>query len=216
MKMALVLMVLASTANAQEKQPAQPPAQQPAQPATGSAPSDFNFDLSKPGEEKNGVVQSEAEKLRLQKLEHKVHLRRRMLLAHQAFGFATLAALAATDIIGTLHYVDKFGGGPDDDRYKDAHLGLGITSTALFTTTALLALFAPNPYPKPIKFDTAFVHKASMAIAAACFVAQVIMGPLSAVSDGKLYQKNLALAHEVVGWGAFGFMTIGTIVYLVK
>jgi hypothetical protein len=213
--MALVLLMLASTANAEEKPPAQQPAQ-PAQPAAGSSPSDFNFDLSKPGEEKTGVVQSEAEKLRLQKLENKVHLRRRMLIAHQAFGFATLAALAATDIIGTLHWVDKFGGGPDDDRYKDAHLGLGITTTALFTTTAFLALFAPNPYPKPIKFDTAFVHKASMAIAAACFVAQVIMGPLSSVSDGKLYQKNLALAHTVVGWGAFGFMTIGTVAYMVK
>src|SRR5690349_16325485 len=210
MRMALVLLLAASTvAHAEEPAPstAAPPAK---------SGDDFNFELAQPGEQKPQVVQSEAEKLRLARLDKRVSLRRKMLLAHQVFGFATLGVLAATNIIGTLHWVDKFGGGPDDDKYKDAHLGLGITSTALFTTTAMLALFAPNPYPKPIKFDTAFIHKATMAIAAACFVAQVIMGPLSAVSDGKLYQKNLALAHTVVGWGAFGFMTIGTVAYMVK
>jgi hypothetical protein len=213
--MALVLCLTTSLARAEAPAPSSPPA--PAAPSSAPAkPDEFNFELTPPGEKKPEVVQSEEEKLRMKRLENRVHLRRNMLLAHQAFGFATLAALLATDIIGTLHYVDKFGGGPDDDRYKDAHLYLGVSATALFTTTAMLALFAPNPYPKPIKFDLAFVHKASMAIAAACFLAQVIMGPISAVSDGKLYQKDLALAHNVIGWGAFGFMTLGTIAYMVK
>jgi len=205
--MALVLLLATSTlALAEEPPPAAPPAKD-----------EFNFELTPPGEKAPpSVVQSDAEKLRLARLDKRVHLRRNMLVAHQVFGFITLAALAATDVIGTLHWVDKFGGGPDDDRYKDAHLYLGGTTTALFATTAMLALFAPNPYPKPIKFDAAFVHKASMAIAAACFLAQVILGPISAVSDGKLYQKDLALGHTVVGWGAFGFMAVGTLAYVVK
>jgi hypothetical protein len=207
--MALVLLLASSTVARAETPP--PAAAAPAKPAD-----EFNFDLSQPGEQKTAVVQSEAEKLRLARLEKRVHLRRSMLLAHQVFGFTTLGVLAVTNIIGTLHWVDKFGGGPDDDRYKDAHLGLGIASTTLFATTAMLALFAPNPYPKPIKFDTAFIHKASMAIAAAAFVAQIILGPISSISDGKLYQKDLALAHTVVGWSAFGFMAVGTIAYMVK
>jgi hypothetical protein len=196
-----------SLARAEEPTPAPPP----------PAPSDeFNFELTPPGESKPALVQSEAEKLRLARLEERVILRRKLLLAHQAVGFVTLGLLLATDVLGTLNWYDKFGGGGDTGKYYDWHFGLAMASTATFATSAALALFAPNPYPKPIKWDTALVHKLSMAIAAACFVTQIILGPISWAAEGKLYQKDLALAHTVVGWSAFGFMTIGTGAYIVK
>jgi hypothetical protein len=203
--MACVVILLTGLAHAEQAPPA------PSAPAKD----EFNFELGAPGEHKPSLVQDPAEKLRLQKLEERVKLRRKMLLTHQALGFITLGALLATNIIGTLHFEDKFNG-DHTDIYKNAHLGLGIASSAVFAATAATALFAPNPYPKPIKFDTAFIHKASMAVAAACFVTQLILGPITAVSEGKLYQKDLALAHTVVGWSAFGFMSIGTVAYLIK
>jgi hypothetical protein len=206
------LVVVARPENARAEQAAPAPSDGGAPPNT----SDFNFDLTKPGEAKPAVVPSPEEKLRLERLERRVHLRRKMLVWHQAFGFITLATLAAANILGTLAFEDKYGSGNDTQRFKNWHLGLGIGASATFATSAALALFAPNPYPKPVKLDLALLHKVSMAVAAACFVAQLIIGPIMADSDGKLYQRNLAVSHLTVGWAAFGFMSVGTIAYLVK
>ena len=40
------------------------------------------------------------------------------------------------------------------------------------------------------------------------------MGPIMVVSDGKLFQKDMALAHVVIGYGAFAFMGVGTLAYV--
>ncbi len=144
-----------------------------------------------------------------------MHLRRSILQWHQALGFVTLAALAATDVIGTLSYYDKYtANGSDTGRFSTAHEALGIGTTGLFGITGILALSAPNPYPKPLKADAALLHKLSMLMAAACFTAQIVMGPIMAVSDGKLFQKDMALAHLVIGYGAFAFMTVGTFAFV--
>jgi|SRR6185312_9406672 len=239
MRSLCVLMLLGAVAEAQQPQPSPTPATpagvavpstpapsapvtpraKPSKPPSASTPSpapsgaDMNFDLfhekSKTGPEEA------AEKERIAKLERKVHLRRALLKWHQALGFATLAALAVTDIIGTLNYYDKYdANGVDTGKFTTWHEGLGIGTTGLFGITGILALAAPNPYPKPIKLDAALLHKMSMLMAAICFTAQVVMGPIMAVSDGKLYQKDLALAHLVIGWGAFGFMGVGTLAYV--
>ena len=136
-----------------------------------------------------------------------MHLRRSLLQWHQALGFVTLVALAATDVIGTLSYYDKYtAAGSDTGAFTTYHEGLGIGTASLFGITGILALAAPNPYPKPLRLDAALVHKLSMLMATACFAAQIVMGPIMAVSDGKLYQKDMALAHLVIGYGAFAFM----------
>src|SRR6185503_3128226 len=133
---------------------------------------------------------------------------RRLLLAHQAFGFITLGLLAATVVLGTLNYVDKFGGGDDNGRYYNLHLGFASAARATFATTGILALAAPNPYPKPIRLDPALLHKVSMAAAAACMAAELVLGPLSASRDGSLDQRSIALAHLTLGFASFGFMAI--------
>ena len=178
-----------------------------------SSQGDFNFDLGG-GEKKPGPEQAK-ENERIAKLERKVHLRRSILQWHQALGFVTLAALAVTDVIGTLSYYDKYtANGSDTGRFSTPHEGLAIGTTGLFGITGILALSAPNPYPKPLKLDAALLHKLSMLMATACFAAQIVMGPIMAVSDGKLFQKDMALAHVVIGYGAFAFMGIGTLAFV--
>jgi hypothetical protein len=151
---------------------------------------------------------------RLAELDRAVARRRRMLKAHQAFGFITLGGLAATLVLGTLNYVDKYGGGDDSGRYYSAHLGLGIATTLTFATTGLLALIAPNPYPKPIRADAALLHKVSMALAAAGMLTQLILGPVTAAHEGRLDQRDYALGHLVVGYATFGFMATGVLAYV--
>lgn len=140
--------------------------------------------------------------------------RRLSLQLHQGFGFAMLVATAATLIIGQLSYVDKYGGGDDTGRYNVAHLGLGVGSTALFATTGLLGLFAPTPFPKKLRFDTALIHKIAFGIATAGMVAQMIMGPIVASREGHLDQRDLALGHLISGYVTFGFMATGVIAYV--
>lgn len=224
------LLLFGTTARAQQPQPSPTPAT-PAGAAVPSTPApsaptsprgaptkppssqgDFGFDF---GGEKKQTGPEEAEKERIAKLDRKVHLRRSILQWHQALGFVTLAALAVTDVIGTLSYYDKYtANGSDTGRFTTWHEGLGIGTTGLFGITGILALSAPNPYPKPLKLDAALLHKLSMLMAAACFTAQVVMGPIMAVSDGKLFQKDMALAHLVIGYGAFAFMGVGTLAFV--
>ena len=174
----------------------------------------MNFDLFGDAKKKSPLDEAR-EQERIAKLERKVHLRRQLLKWHVALGFVTLAALAATDVIGTLSYYDKYAaGGSDTGRFSTYHEGLGIGTAGLFGVTGILALAAPNPYPKPIKFDAALVHKLSMLMATICFATQIVMGPIMAVSDGKLYQRDLALAHLVIGYGAFAFMGTGVLAYV--
>jgi len=149
-----------------------------------------------------------------EELTRKVQSRRRILQAHQALGFVTLAGLAATLVIGQLNYQDKYGGGGDTGRFYPAHLGLAASTTALFATTGILALAAPNPYPKPVRFDAALVHKLSMALATAGMVAQSVLGPITASREGKLDQRDWALAHLVTGYATFGFMATGVLAFV--
>ncbi|HWE27468.1 MAG TPA: hypothetical protein VHB97_05665 [Polyangia bacterium] len=192
--------------------PTSPRAEPGKPPPSGSG--DFNFELG--GEAKPATpAESASEQQRLAKLERKVHIRRAMLQWHQALGFVTLAALAVTDVIGTLSYYDKYtAAGTDTGRFTTAHEWLAIGATTTFGVTGILALAAPNPYPKPLKLDAALLHKMSMLAATICFAAQIVMGPIMAVSDGKLFQKDMALAHVVIGYGAFAFMGVGTLAYV--
>jgi hypothetical protein len=199
---------------AQAQKPAKPSTAPSTAPSTSAPSGDFGFDLGNE-EKKKTPAESATERERLAKLERKVHLRRSMLQWHQALGFITLAALAVTDVIGTLSYYDKYtASGTDTGQFTTAHEGLAIGTSISFAATGILALAAPNPYPKPLKLDAALLHKMSMLMATVCFAAQIVMGPIMAVSDGKLFQKDMALAHVVIGYGAFAFMGVGTLAYV--
>jgi hypothetical protein len=147
----------------------------------------------------------------------KVRRRRQMLGAHQVLGVLTMISLAGTLVLGQLNIVDKFGGGVDgrgatgDFRIPHAAFA-GLTST-LFVTTGALALFAPEPYPKKTRFDSALVHKAAMLLATVAMVTEVALGIASSRLDGQLVQRDLATAHQVIGYSAFGLMGVGIIAY---
>ena len=144
----------------------------------------------------------------------RISRRRRLILQlHQGFGFATLVALAATVVIGQLNYVDKYGGN-FTNRYATPHEALATISTVLFATDAGLALFAPSAYKKPIRADAALVHKIMMGVAAAGFIAEIILGPLTAAKGGDLNQRSFALGHVVTGYVTFASMLGGYLSYV--
>jgi hypothetical protein len=184
----------------------------PAAPASGGS---LDFDLL--DTPKPDAAAEAANIERAQRVERQIAVRRKMLIAHQAIGFTTLAVMAAAVVIGQLNYVARYGGlnnGMDYDRYQNAHLGLTITSTALFTTLGILGVAAPNPYPKPIKADAALVHKVAMILATAGMVTQLILGPVTASYEGKLNQRDLALGHVITGYATWGFMAAGVLAYV--
>jgi hypothetical protein len=177
----------------------------------GGGELDFNF-----FEDKKDPNAELAAKLKADALDRQVRARRKTLTAHQAFGITSYALLAATLVLGTLNYYDKFGGGDFTGRYNAAHLGFSIGSSATFLTTGVLGLAAPQPYKKPLKADAALFHKVMMGIATACFVGNLILGPVSASREGKLDQRDFAGAHLGIGYGAFAAMTAGWLAFVVK
>lgn len=191
------------------------PTAAPAAPAPAAAnPDAFDFDLG--DQPKQSPAEAAADKKRVEELERKVKTRRGMLVAHQAIGFTTLGVMAATLVIGQLNYVARYGGfnnGNDYDRFQVPHWGLATASSVLFTSLGILGVAAPNPYPKPIKWDSALVHKVTMALATAGMVTQLIMGPITTAYEGKLNQRDLALGHLVVGYATWGFMAAGVLAY---
>lgn len=189
--------------------------QAPAVPAA-SAPNPDAFDFDLGDKPKVSPAEEAEQKKRAEELDRKVKLRRKMLVAHQAIGFTTLGVMATTLVIGQLNYVARYGGfnnGQDYDRFQVPHLGLAISTSALFATLGILGVAAPNPYPKPIKLDSALVHKVTMALATAGMVTQMVMGPITTAFEGKLNQRDMALGHLVVGYATWGFMAAGIIAY---
>ena len=188
-----------------------PPNTTTAAPAA-SPSSDLSFDFFDEGS-KESPEKAKAKADAAQAIERKAKLRRQMLTAHQAFGFSTLAALAATLVIGQLNYQDQYVTGQFSGRFERPHLGLGIGTSVLFATTGSLALFSPDPYEKKYRLDTAMVHRVSMALATAGMVTQMILGPITSLRVGYQNQQRLALGHLVTGYATFAFMATGTIAY---
>jgi hypothetical protein len=217
-RLVLIAAFLAATSHA-HADPPRAPATPPNAPTPATAPTtvpgDMSFDLMP--EKPKLTAAEEAERARhALEIERKVRLRRKLLVTHQGFGFATLGLLAVTMVLGTLNYVDKYGGGNDDGTYYNLHTGFAITTSLSFAATGGLALFAPNPYPKPIKLDAALAHKVLMILATAGFVTQLVMGPIIAAREGHVDQKALALSHLVVGYATWGFMAGGTLAFVFK
>jgi hypothetical protein len=147
---------------------------------------------------------------RQKEINDQIRRRRFMLQAHQLGGFATLGSLAVAVTLGQLDYLDKYAGGGDSGRWITPHAVASYTAVAVFTGTALLAVFAPNPTEKPLRLDTATLHKIAMSIAALGYASQIVLGILTARSEGaqaspaaRLRQRDFALAHQIIGYGTF-------------
>jgi hypothetical protein len=137
--------------------------------------------------------------------------RRHRLTTHQFLGLTTWAFMAASCIIGQLNYNDLYGGGSGRGSYMMPHRLLVYSTTGLFTATGLYALLAPQPYKKPLKFDTGLVHRMAAIGATAGMVAEVVLGFLTARtadSGNSSGIKSMAKVHDAIGWTTFGFMTV--------
>ena len=169
--------------------------QTPRAPKHGAKPAPDDFDLL-PKE----AVPDPATLARHQALEQELALRRRMLNYHQMAGFLTLGSLTATVVLGQLDYLDKYGGRGDVGTYHQWHRWVAFASTAIFAGTASLAVFAPVPIPKEQRLDRTTLHKIAMTIAATGMAAQIVLGIVTASTEGRRAQRDYALAHQIIGY----------------
>jgi hypothetical protein len=175
-------------------------------PRSGAPKQALDFDLFNDGA---------ASTQRNEALEEKVRQRRMMLDWHQRLGFGTLAGLALTEVVGQLQLHDKYRGGGGSERFEALHLGLALTTTALYTSVALLGVFAPEPFEKrKTGFDTATLHKILMTIATVGMLTQVGLGIYTNAREGELDQRHFASAHQIIGYATLGSVTLGAVVLL--
>jgi hypothetical protein len=125
-----------------------------------------------------------------------------MLRLHQLGGFLTLGALSLTVVFGQLDYQDKYGGRGDTGRFHELHRWTALTGAGIFAITGALAVFAPSPIEKKLQLDTATLHKIAMATATAAMATEIVLGIITTSREGRISQRDFALAHQIVGYTA--------------
>lgn len=161
--------------------------------ATPGSPGSLDFDLL-PSEPPKDTAQS-------LKLESEVRTRRSMLQWHQALGIATTLLMVGTVITGQLNFTDLYGGGTSTGRYEIWHTSFEAATVVGFTGDALLALFAPVPFPKHTHgVDTVLIHKIGMFTAAAGFAAEIPLGIYTVSQEGHINQGTFAWTHLIIGY----------------
>ena len=204
----LLVAGLGTGALAQTGEAAAPPAQTtPAPAAAPLAPQTDDLDLLPPEK-----APDPAEVARGKELSRELSTRRSLLQLHQIGGYATVAAVLATVVVGQLNYNDKYGGGGYTGRYIAVHRWMGYGTATIFTATALLAVFAPSPLPNPARLDSTTVHRVAMAVAAASILAQIVLGPITASKEGQISQRDFARAHQVIGYATLAATATGFVV----
>jgi len=186
------------------KSAAQPPSDAPVQQAEEPG-MDMDFELLEPS------TAAETPQLVDPQLEKAIAQRRTMLTLHQGLGLATLTTLAATVVVGQLHFNDRYRGGGDTGRYNPWHTGLVIGTSSLFASTGLLGLLAPTPFKKELRLDTITLHKIFVSLATAGMLTQVVLGIVTGNQEGQLSQVDLATAHQVVGYATLGAVGAGAL-----
>jgi len=138
-------------------------------------------------------------------------LRRLRLTRHQILGTTTWGLMLLTSILGQLNYQDEYASNSHTGNYLVAHrIGTYLT-TASFTAAGIYALIAPTPYKKPLRFDTALLHKTAVIGATAGMVAQVVLGfwtARQADAGNPAGLKDRMRIHQYVGWSTFGLLTV--------
>ncbi len=124
-----------------------------------------------------------------------IELRRKMLIAHQALGYVTLASMIAQGIIGGKLY-------NGDNSLKDAHETMAAVVNIGYFTGAGLSLFAPPPLINRTEkgLSSARAHKWLASIHFSAMVATNLL----AESDTEL--------HRIAAYTAFGSFATATLV----
>jgi len=183
-------------------------------PAGGKQGLDFDFFGGQPGE---GGQPTEASKAAAADAEAKGHTRRWMLRTHQILGIHTWVLMTGTVIVGQLNYNELYGGGSGDRKWQSPHRVLVLSTSVAFAATAAFAIFAPNPYPKPLHFDTGLVHRIAVIGATLGMVAEGVLGWTAthqADAGNPNHLRTMARAHQIVGYTTLGFLTVAGTVWL--
>ena len=130
-----------------------------------------------------------------------IELRRKMLIAHQALGYVTLASMIAQGIIGGKLY-------NGDNSLKDAHETMAAVVNIGYFTGAGLSLFAPPPLINRTEkgLSSARAHKW---LASIHFSAMVATNLLAESTDDSRTAKDL---HRIAAYTAFGSFATATLV----
>ena len=176
-------------------------------PALSDKPAGLDFEFFGPEDASTSGPDSDAKVAKTSALSQ---TRRHRLGIHQFLGLTTWAFMGASCIVGQLNYNDLYGGGSGRGNYQLPHRLLVYSTAGLFTATGIYSLLAPQPYKKPLKFDSGLVHRIAAIGATAGMVAEVVLGFITARtadSGNSSGIKQMATIHDAVGWTTFGFMT---------
>jgi hypothetical protein len=202
-------------APAPEPAPAALPAEltKAAPPVAGDGKMDFDFFANDNAAAKTGdaATPDSAE------VAAKAARRRWMLKVHQTLGITTWALMAATVTVGQLNYNALYGSGTHSTKYKEPHSILVASTTLSFAATGAFAIFAPNPYEKPLKLDTGLVHRIAVIGATAGMITEAILGIVTssrADAGNPRSLKTLARAHQIIGYSTFGMLTVAGTVWV--
>ncbi len=134
--------------------------------------------------------------LNIEQREKELRIRRKMLKAHQAIGFVTLAGFIAQGIIGVQLYNGNYS------NYK-FHKTVGHLTSISYFTGAGLSLFSPPPLiNKKIKgFSSAKAHK----YLATVHFSSMVMTNIFSNSNRKL--------HKLSAYTAFGSYAAAVLVF---
>jgi hypothetical protein len=160
---------------------------------------------------KDGAAPSDAPKVAA-----KASRRRWMLKAHQTLGIATWGLMAATVTVGQLNYNQLHGGGGGSTKWQGPHKALIASTAAAFLAAGAFAMLAPKAYSRPLRLDTGLVHRIAVAGATLGMVTEIILGVVTrrrADAGNPRSLGTLARAHQIVGYGTFGMLTVAGAVW---
>lgn len=148
---------------------------------------------------------------------------------HRAFGIATWIAMAATAVLGVISFADNFGfhGNQADTAcahgsavFQDfcypntpwPHAIAGITTTALYATTATLSFFMPEPLPPGADVE---LHKTLRWFHLSAMVATLLFGFITAnIQTDFGTREVLAGVHEGLAVTTFGLLSAAAAVVI--
>lgn len=197
---------------------AEAPAPEPsAKPAQGHDSLQFDFFGGEAAAATAGAPARPGLDLDAKTVEGKAGTRRWMLTVHQTLGITTWALMAATVVVGQLNYNQLYGGGGGSNKWQTPHRWLVLSTSTAFAATGAFALFAPSPYQRPLRFDTALIHRLAVIGATAGMLAEIVLGWTATHQADAGNPHNLrtyARAHQVIGYSTLGFLTIAGAVWV--
>ena len=194
------------------------PTEAPAQAGSSTTKDDKNLDFNFfPAEGEAGSKDAATSDENAAEVARKASTRRWMLKTHQTLGLITWALMAATVTVGQLNYNQLYGGGGGSTKWQGPHAALVFGTSLTFASTGAFAIFATQPYKKPLKLDTGLVHRIAAAGATLGMVTELVLGVATksrANAGNPRELRTLARTHQIIGYSTFGLLTVAATVWL--